>query len=87
MSGQIVERRGVVKMLSRIIEKLSIALDNQNTTKDTLFMVLSLTPILPWFVFVPKFLKNLSFNMRWFNLFDSDNHRANIRSIYGVEIL
>ncbi len=73
-------------MFKKVFEKLSISINNKNTLKDTIMTLVSLSPMLPGYYYIPKYLKKLEFNKFWYGLFDSDNHKNMIKNNFGYEI-
>ena len=58
-----------------------ITIQNNNTIKDTILTIISISPLLPFFIFIPKYISRLkvSYN-RYYN---RDRFNANIENLYG----
>lgn len=73
------------------ITNLSMATNIQSTAskKDWLWAVVSITPLLPCFIFIPKLIAKhtLKFDWRWFRLYNPKKHNQRIKELYDIEII
>jgi len=72
--------------MKEMFAKLSVASCNGNTKKDTVLTIMSLTPLLPWFYYVPRYIKNLSFNKKWYKMYRQENYNNIVSSLYGISM-
>ena len=70
---------GVSVGLHNIIYPITIK--NNNTIKDTILTIISISPLLPFFIFIPKYIKKLKVSYNKY--YNQDRFKANIKNLYG----
>lgn len=68
---------------------MAAKIESNATHRDWWLAIISLTPILPWFIFIPRLIKKLTlkFNTKWFWLYNPKSHNRRIKERYGIELV
>ena len=72
-------KKGAYANIHNIIHPLSIK--NHNTTKDNILTIISISPLLPFFIFIPKYISRLKVSYNKY--YNRDRFNANIENLYG----
>ena len=68
---------------------MALKVQSKATRKDWILALVSVTPILPWFVFIPGLIRkySLKFNTKWFWLYNYKSHNRRVKEMYGIELV
>ena len=80
-----------INMIHNITTKIGMAVTFQSdaTGMDWLYGIISLSPLLPCFIFIPKLVRKhtMRFDWRWFKLYSRKRHNRRLTEMYGIEFV